>query len=229
MAKAKSTPGDMPGEELLLDYASGALPEPVSVLVATMLALRPDLRQTVSEMEAVGGYLLEEIEPATLSDDAFDAVLARIEAPGMPGEAAANDDVAVSADAETIAAVPEPLRSYLGSPLSKLSWRKRGPGIEEYRLPMTDDRFEMSVLRLGPGRSVPTHSHEGSELTLVLDGAFSDAAGRYARGDLAVNGEEDLHAPLADPKDGCLCLAITGGPLRFSNPLIQLFDRMTRG
>lgn len=229
MAKAKSNAGNMPGEELLLDYASGALPEPVSVLVATMLALRPDLRQTVSEMEAVGGYLLEEIEPALLSDDAFDAVLAQIESSDMPDETSANNDNSVPSDAATVAAVPEPLRSYLGRPLSKLAWRKRGPGIEEYRLPVTDDRFEMSVLRLGPGRSVPTHSHEGSELTLVLDGAFSDAAGRYARGDLAVNGEEDLHAPMADAELGCLCLAITGGPLRFSNPLIQLFDRMTRG
>ncbi|WP_193172013.1 ChrR family anti-sigma-E factor [Nisaea nitritireducens] len=229
MAEAKSNAGAMPGEDLLLDYASGALPEPVSVLVATMLALRPDLRQRVSEMEAVGGYLLEEIEPADLSNDAFDAVLARIEAPGMPDEASANNDNATPSDAATVAAVPEPLRSYLGSPLSKLAWRKRGPGIEEVRLPVADKRFEMSVLRLGPGRSVPTHSHEGSELTLVLDGAFSDAAGRYARGDLAVNGEEDQHAPMADPEDGCLCLAITGGPLRFSNPLIQLYDRMTRG
>ena len=230
MAEAKSDTGTMPGEDLLLDYASGALPEPVSVLVATLLALRPDLRRTVTEMEAVGGYLLEEIEPAALSDDAFDAVLARIETAGLPVEAAANDDGAVStSDAETIAAVPEPLRSYLGAPLSGLAWRRRGPGIEEYRLPVTDTRFEMSVLRLGPGRSVPSHGHEGSELTLVLDGAFSDAAGRYARGDLAVNGEEDQHAPMADPQDGCLCLAITGGPLRFSNPLIQLFDRMTRG
>ncbi|MEO9902708.1 ChrR family anti-sigma-E factor [Nisaea sp.] len=229
MAEAKSNTGVMPGEDLLLDYASGALPEPVSVLVATMLALRPDLRETVSEMEAVGGYLLEEIEPAALSDDAFDAVLARIGASGMPGEATANNDNTASFDAETVAMIPEPLRSYLGGPLSELAWRKRGPGIEEHRLRVADDRFEMSVLRLGPGRSVPTHSHEGSELTLVLDGAFSDAAGQYARGDLAVNGEEDQHAPMADPELGCVCLAIIGGPLRFSNPLIQLYDRMTRG
>lgn len=229
MAEATSNATEMPGEDLLLDYASGALPEPVSVLVATLLALRPDLRQTVSEIESVGGYLLEEIEPAALSDDALELVLARIDSPDMSFEAAANDDSAAACDAETLAVVPEPLRSYLGNPLSKLAWRKRGPGIEEYRLPLADARFEMSVLRLGPGRSVPTHSHEGSELTLVLDGAFTDSGGRYGRGDLAVNGEEDHHAPLADSKEGCLCLAITGGPLRFSNPLIQLYDRMTRG
>lgn len=233
MAEAKPDRDSSSGEDLLLDYASGALAEPVSVLVATMLALRPDLRRTVSEMEEVGGYLLEEIEPAALSNDAFDNVLALIDADDSPANdilaTAANDDAITAFDETTRATVPEPLRTYLGKSLSGLSWRKLGPGIEEYRLPVTDKRFEISVFRFGPGRTVPTHSHEGSELTLVLDGAFSDATGRYGRGDLAVNNEENHHAPVADDRDGCLCLSVTGGPLRFSNPLIQLYNRITRG
>ncbi|UUX48323.1 ChrR family anti-sigma-E factor [Nisaea acidiphila] len=212
--------------DLLLGYASGALPEAISVLVATQLALRPELRRTVREIEQIGGHLLEEIEPAPLSATAFDAVLSRI---------SANDDVDTEAEAsgiadgETASVVPQPLRGYLGAPLSRLAWRKRGPGIEEYRVPVGDDRFEMSLIRIKPGRAVPDHSHEGSELTLVLDGAFSDETGHYGRGDLAVNGEEDHHSPLADPERGCICVAITGGPLRFSNPLVRFFDRMTRG
>ena len=228
MAEAKSNTGVMPSEDLLLDYASGALPETVAVLVATMLALRPDLRQAVAGMEAIGGYILDEINPVSLSSDAFDDVLARIDAADMPDEISANNDNVEPFDAATIAIVPEPLRSRLGKPLSKLAWHKRGPGIEEYRLPVTDDRFKIAVLRLSADRHVPSHSHQGSELTLVLDGAFTDDTGRYARGDLAEKGEEEHHAPVADPQDGCLCLVITGGPLRFSNPLVQLFDRITR-
>lgn len=213
-------------EDLLLGYASGALPEAVSVLVATQLALRPELRRTVSEIEEIGGHLLEEIEPSPLSASAFDAVLSQI---------SANDDAenrpatSEAADSETASIVPLPLRAYLDAPLAGLAWRKRGPGIEEYRVPVGDERFEMSLIRIKPGRAVPDHSHEGGELTLVLDGAFSDATGRYGRGDLAVNGEEDHHSPLADPEHGCVCVAITGGPLRFSNPLVRFFDRMTRG
>lgn len=215
-------------EDLLLGYASGALPEPVSVLVATQLALRPELRRTVAEIEEIGGHVLEEIEPAALSDDALDAVLAEI---------SANDDTSEpeyralprATDSETAEIVPEPLRSYLGAPLGRLAWRKRGPGIEEFRVPVSDDRFEMALMRLQPGRAVPVHRHDGDELTLVLDGAFSDQSGHYGRGDLALNGEDDEHAPKADSELGCICLAITGGPLKFSNPLIRLYDRMTRG
>tara|TARA_E500000305_G_C3964294_1_gene208688 strand:+ start:31 stop:738 length:708 start_codon:yes stop_codon:yes gene_type:complete len=233
MAEAKPDRDSASGEDLLLDYASGALAEPVSVLVATMLALRPDLRQAVSEMEEVGGYLLEEIEPTALSEDAFDSVLTLIDADDIPANeilvTAANDDAITAFDEATVATVPEPLRSYLGMSLSSLAWRKLGQDIEEYRIPVADKRFEMSIFRFGPGRSVPTHTHEGDELTLVLDGTFSDTTGCYARGDLAVNNEENHHAPFADAKDGCLCLSVTGGPLRFSNPLIQLYNRITRG
>ncbi|WP_420402567.1 ChrR family anti-sigma-E factor [Nisaea sp.] len=229
MANANANPvnSEQAAEELLLGYASGALPEAVSVLVATQLALRPGLRRAVAEFEDIGGALLEEIEPVPLSENALDAALADI---------SANDDapenVAVmpaGSDPETEEIVPQPLRSYLGGPLGTLAWRKRGPGIEEVRIPVSDDRFEMSLIRLKPGRKVPDHGHEGSELTLVLDGAFSDAGGRYARGDLAVNGEDDQHAPMADPELGCICVAITGGPLKFSNPLVRFFDRITRG
>ena len=192
-----------------------------------MLALRPDLRQTVAGMEAIGGYVLDEINPVSLSSDAFDDVLARIDAADMPDEISANNDNVEPFDAATIAIVPEPLRSRLGKPLSKLAWHKRGPGIEEYRLPVTDDRFKIAVLRLGADRHVPSHSHQGSELTLVLDGAFTDdtgdmhaAIGREGEGNIMHRGRSTGRLSLS---------VITGGPLRFSNPLVQLFDRITRG
>ena len=34
---------------------------------------------------------------------------------------------------------------------------------------------------------MPQHTHEGHELTLVLEGSFHDALGRYGRGDLAID------------------------------------------
>ncbi|WP_193186444.1 ChrR family anti-sigma-E factor [Nisaea sediminum] len=227
MAEAISVSSEQAVEELLLGYASGALPEAVSVLVATQLALRPDLRRTVAEFEDIGGLLLDEIEPVPLTASALDAALAEISANNdAPAEDAAG---LIGSDLETEEIVPQPLRGYLCGPLGSLGWRKRGPGIEECRIPVNDDRFEMSLIRLKPGRAVPDHGHEGAELTLVLDGAFSDASGRYGRGDLAVNGEDDQHAPTADPELGCICVAITGGPLKFSNPLVRFFDRLTRG
>ena len=52
-----------PSEELLLDYATGALDEGWSIALATHLALCPDCRQKVAEMEAIGAAFMETAAP----------------------------------------------------------------------------------------------------------------------------------------------------------------------
>lgn len=219
MADAIQSGGAETAEELLLDYASGALPEPVSVLVATQLVLRPDLHRRVADIEAIGGHLIEEIAPTELSDDAFDAVWEKIGAAEAAG-APANDDRST---------LPEQVRACLAGKADAVSWRWKAPGIESCSIAQDDDRYEMSLLRLAPGRKVPHHGHAGTEFTLVLEGAFDDEDGHYGRGDIAVGEETDEHTPVADPETGCVCLVVTGGALKFSNPLVRLYDRVTRG
>ena len=53
-----------PSDALLLDYASGAAAEPVSLLVATHLTLCSQCREKVATYEAIGGMLIEEVEEA---------------------------------------------------------------------------------------------------------------------------------------------------------------------
>ena len=62
-ADLRAVPVHHPSEARLLDYASGALPEPMALLIATHLALCPACRRTVAELEAVGGALLEALPP----------------------------------------------------------------------------------------------------------------------------------------------------------------------
>ena len=46
-------------DELLLDYAAGALPEGPALAVALHVALDPGARATVDRLNAVGGALIE--------------------------------------------------------------------------------------------------------------------------------------------------------------------------
>jgi putative transcriptional regulator len=75
---------------------------------------------------------------------------------------------------------------------------------------------------------VPNHGHRGIELTLVLQGAFVDDGGRFARGDIEIADEELDHTPVADDAEDCICLAATDAPLRFSSWVPRLAQPFLR-
>src|SRR6185437_7787825 len=94
-----------PGAELLVAYAAGGSDEPVSLIVATHLALCPDCRREVTNAEHAGGMLLDDLAPAPLSDSVLTSVMARLNgAEAKPASARPPRDGFKA---------PEPLRSYL--------------------------------------------------------------------------------------------------------------------
>jgi putative transcriptional regulator len=84
------------------------------------------------------------------------------------------------------------------------------------------------LLYIQAGTRVPDHGHRGSEMTLVLQGAFSDADGRYARGDVEVADEAVEHTPVAEAGEDCICLAAAVGPLKFRGLLPRLAQPFLR-
>ena len=54
------------------------------------------------------------------------------------------------------------------------------------------------LYRIEPGATVPSHSHFGDELTLVVQGGFSDEVGSYGPGDICLKTPSDTHAPVGD-------------------------------
>ena len=200
-----------PSEELLLDYATGALDEGWSIALATHLALCPECRQKVAEMEAIGAAFMETAAPTPVTKTLHAAL-----------SAFSDDDVeaAVSVSenvGSTSFIFPEPLRSYIGGDLDRVPWRRLGLGVYQCVIPTGDKQSVSRLLRIPTGKPVPTHSHGGLELTLVLCGAFSDETGRYGRGDFQEADETLEHQPHAIAGEDCICLAVTDAPLRFSS------------
>ena len=199
-----------PGDELLLDYASGSLGEAWSLAVATHLALCPACRKTVAAFEAVGGDLLDDTAATPVSGSLLDDVFARLD-----------DPIAVTAPKSELRAgaapvLPQPLRDYVGGDIDSLKWQRLGLGASQLLIDVPGG-VTARLLRIPAGRPVPEHSHGGLELTLVLAGAFSDATGVYGRGDLQEADENIEHRPHAAPDEDCICLAITDAPLRFKS------------
>jgi len=212
-------------EEHLMDYAAGTASEPVSLLVATHLALCPECRAKVTDYERIGGAMLADSKPADLTDAALDAVMARLDE--APADLPAHKP-AVHYDEPTRRILPEPLRSYLGDNLSALPWRNVTRSLQEIELPIGDSGYRTRLLRIKAGQAMPEHTHGGSEMTLVLAGGFSDATGHYGRGDVSIADDELVHTPVADAGEDCICLAVTDAPLKLTGPvgrIINLFMR----
>lgn len=201
-----------PSDELLLDYSSGALEEGWSLAVATHLALCPVCRRSVREMETIGAALLEGLSPTPMSDAGAQAVFSELSA-----EMTVPDTASLSSFDGPAPVLPEPLRHYAGGDLDRVPWQRLGLGAYQYIMPTGDDETIVRLLRIPAGKPVPTHSHGGLELTLVVCGAFSDATGHYGRGDFQEADETLEHQPHAAAGEDCICLAVTDAPLRFSS------------
>ncbi len=211
-----------PQPELLLDYASGSLPEPISLALATHLALCEECRVTALELDALGGRLLDEVAIESVDDDLLEAALARLDEPEPPRASAP------ALDEPTRVVIPPPLRAYLPGPLSSLSWRRLGRIGAEARLATAAQGFKVSLMRLKPGSTMPRHSHRGSEYTLVLAGGYTDGDRTFARGDWDMNDPTNEHRPVVDEDDECLCLVVLDAPVKLTGPVGRLMNPFLR-
>jgi putative transcriptional regulator len=195
-------------DELLLDYATGAASEPIALMAASQAALNEQSRTTLRGLDAVGGALLHELEPATIADSALDRALSQLGVQELPAPQPGGTAVA-----DTL--LPPALRAYVPGGIDALPWRHRPGGLNEAELPCGDGkRYKVSLLRISAGRPIVHHTHQGEEMLLVLKGGFSDGRGHYVRGDVCYADDTVEHRPVADADGECLCLAITEAPIR---------------
>lgn len=202
--------------ETLLAYAAGTLPEAFSLMVASHVSLCDDCRATVESYDAVGGALIETEDTCDLSADCLAHTLARIETAAPP-----------PARPRQRGTLPGPLQDYVGGDLDAVKWRSIGMGVKQAILPTA--RGAMARLLLIPaGTAMPDHGHHGTEMTLVLQGAFYDEGDRFARGDIEIADGSVSHTPVADVGEDCICLAVTDAPLKFTGWMPRVVQKFAR-
>lgn len=203
-----------PIDDLLAGYAAGTLAPPLRSLVAAHLALKPENRAYVAALEGLGGIAIEDTPPCAIANR--DAKLAAI--------FAAAEQPVRSVKPPECAIVPAPLAQFLGRPLADVPWRRRLPGIREFHVKGAGEA-EAVLYWINPGRVMPSHTHDGSEVTLVLRGGFSDVTGHFRRGDIAIADAELDHRPRADEDEDCICFAVTDAPLRLTGTVGRIVQR----
>ena len=203
-------------EPLLMGYAAGTLPEAFNLVIATHVSMCDDCRAALSAYDAVGGEVMIDAEPVDVAEDALAATLALIDGGKLvekPAAARSKNSL-----------FPGPLQDYVSGDVDGLKWRKVGGGVSQLVLSTSKDA-SVRLLRIPAGTAVPDHGHRGTELTLVLQGAFVDAEDRFGAGDVEVANEDLNHTPVAEEGMDCICLAATDAPLRFNGLVPRIAQR----
>ena len=213
VTKPISTTVDL--SEIYAAHASGTLDPALSLLVGTQRALRGDTDTALALGDILSGVMLECEQPAMMSNNALSSALSAIDALET-GKHVLNNPVSLASQAlDEILSLPEPLRGFAIEAAGRAGWQRTAPGVRRLTLNTGSDA-EAEIYRIEGGKTVPRHSHEGSEFTLVISGGFTDETGNYGPGDLSVKGPLDTHQPVADEGEVCFTLAVRDGGLKFT-------------
>ena len=170
----------------------------------TEASITDSLNEESVDMDAMFGNMLADI----MSDETVPKTLVT---PSPQAE--------ISVCGETYA-LPRALRRY-----HQLGWSSIGT-ISRARLPLNEGDTRASLLHIGMNGSVPSHTHKGTELTLLLGGHFEDEHDTYVPGDFIVLDGNNHHTP--QTHDGCLCYTVSDAPLHFTKGVSQLLNAVGR-
>jgi putative transcriptional regulator len=206
-----------PTDETLAAYVGGVLDEGRRVLVAAHVELCTSCARVLSAADHVAGTRLQEIEPTPLADDALSHALARIDCAG-------SDEARSSAPTSNRAFG---LKALVGHDLGP--WRWIGPGVHWRSVAVpVGEGARVFMLKSAPGTSLPHHTHTGTELTLILQGAFAHVGGRFGVGDFDEADGTIEHQPVVEPGDECICLVAMQGELRLLGLLGRIMQPFVR-
>ena len=205
-------------DALLLDYATGALSRPLEILVETHLAMNEKSSQSMRMLMQLGGILLEDCEPVSLSEGALETVMAQL---GQAEKTGTESQTVIHSRSEWL---PHPIANYVPSAECKKSWRRAGIGITEADIDFGEGGGQAKIYRIAPGTAVPIHTHTGAEITLVLTGGFTDETGSYGPGDISIQEAGGEHQPVADDDGECIVYAVNEGQIRLTGPLGRMLN-----
>ncbi|MGO2354936.1 MAG: ChrR family anti-sigma-E factor [Marinomonas foliarum] len=219
-----------PSIETLTDYAAGSLPLAHSLCVSTHIEHCQECQQQIRKLEMLGSHLFEQAKTenrrlSSLKDSFFQKLaeqpepvdLDKPETSEVPAQSW-NDDYRI----------PRSLRQFIKSSYDDLNWMRLSPSFKIATLYNEEGGAQVALTRVKAGAHMPTHTHTGDEITLVLEGAFSDESGVYRQGDFINRDASHKHKPIVTKDAECICLTVLDAPIEFTGWLTRLLNPIIR-
>ncbi|GAB3484110.1 ChrR family anti-sigma-E factor [Marinomonas epiphytica] len=215
-----------PSIEMLTDYAAGTLPLAHAVCIATHIEKCDQCRQQVKQLEELGAQLFaQESQESRNLEGLKDKLFQQINS-----ESSASQKVAPNLlnDAPNNTQVPCSLRQFVQQDFDQLNWTSLSPAFKIATLHNDKSGSQIALTRVKAGAHMPHHSHTGDEITLVLEGAFSDEDGVYRQGDFVCRDARHKHKPIVTKDAECICLTVLDAPIEFTGWFTRLLNPLVR-
>lgn len=210
-----------PQSELLAAYSAGSLPLSQALCIATHIEHCDECRINVQRLNSLGAELLQQLKPASASNQLRDKLLSQLD--DLPAEIES-----IKSSSEADPAIPRCLHPFVEKDFNSLNWHRVSPSIHTSELCRDGNGAKVELIRIKAGASTTRHTHMGDEYTVVLQGSFSDESGLYHKGDFLVKGSSDVHTPVATRDGECICLAVTEAPIQFTGLLSRWLNPFIR-
>jgi putative transcriptional regulator len=208
-----------PDTGMLSEFSSGALPLAQSACVSLHLNYCGQCRHSDQRLQQLGASLFEELTPHAVDDSLLQLVMSRLD-----------EEPPLTYTTRQVPSghYPPLLQRLMQGDYDDMAWQRMSPALRLCRLRTGDPRHELALYHIRAGGSIPRHTHRGAELTLVLQGSFSDEDGHYIPGDFMVRDGRHRHSPMASRDRDCVCVGVLDAPISFTGWMFRLVNPFLR-
>ena len=211
-----------PSENELIEYVTGNLGWAESICIATHLHYCTHCQAEVAKLNNIGGHYLNNSAKASINKNSLEQTLKKIKAKESNGVTCDQDQANTKNSNQahiTIGPDVPPVIDKLLRNTRKKKWSRLSPSLSAYTLNTGQENYEVSLHKIKKGGKVVEHDHKGKEVTIVLEGSFSDEYGAYHPGDYIIKKPGQTHRPTATQDKDCICLSIVEAPIKITGPL----------
>ena len=207
-----------PTEKQLTQFAEGNIDPANALVISAHCDMCEKCQNFVRNASAELAKDIENIHAHETSDPAFEKMLAQITSMPMIDT---RPDITPRIELDgRFFDVPKPLHRYVKR---TGNWSKLLGKVWQAPVDIGGD-YAANFIYMEKGGTVPEHTHRGSELTLVVNGEFSDGLNDYDSGDFLMMDSEHVHAPNSQASEGCLVFSIVDQPLHFTSGIARLLN-----
>jgi putative transcriptional regulator len=198
-----------PSSDQLIEFSSGVGSSAMNIAVSAHLHFCPDCQRQVIEYESVAAVLFEQQSEVAVADDGFAQLM---------------DSIASQPTAPPVAKRPTPSRfplvveKLIAQDTESMHWQKPMKNLRVSQLLTDEQGLILGLHHMKAGCRVPQHTHRGHEISLVIEGGFSDQMGSYGPGDFIHLSTEHHHSPQADADGDCWLLSVVEAPVKLTGP-----------